>query len=86
VARDAVYGRRGDTGERPPRQIGIHAVRGGEIAGEHRVILAGPGEDIEIVHRAHSRETFALGAIRAARFAAAAKPGVYAMSDVLRQP
>jgi 4-hydroxy-tetrahydrodipicolinate reductase len=84
LAKDAVYGRRGRTGVRPARQIGLHAVRGGDIVGEHRVLFAGPGESIEVVHRAHSRETFALGALRAARFAAGAKAGLYTMIDVLR--
>jgi 4-hydroxy-tetrahydrodipicolinate reductase len=85
LSRDAVYGRQGDTGERPPRQIGVHAVRGGDVAGEHRIILAGRGEVVEVVHRAHSRELFAVGALRAARFAVAARAGLYSMADVLRQ-
>jgi 4-hydroxy-tetrahydrodipicolinate reductase len=85
VARDAVYGRHGETGERPVRQIGLHAVRAGDIAGEHRVLMAGRGESIEIVHRAQSREPFARGALRAARFVAGIRPGLYGMADVLRQ-
>lgn len=84
LERDAVYGRRGDTGERAEGTIGIHAVRAGDVAGEHRVIFGGPGETIEVTHRASSRETFARGALRAARFAASARPGLYTMADVLR--
>jgi 4-hydroxy-tetrahydrodipicolinate reductase len=84
LGREAVYGRRGLTGVRPDRQIGLHAVRAGDIVGDHRVLFAGPGESIEVTHRAHSRETFATGALRAARFAAGARPGLYSMVDVLR--
>jgi len=76
-------GRSGHTGERPTGQIGIHAVRGGGVFGEHRVILAGPHERIEIAHAAESRALFAEGAIRAALFLARARPGRYAMADVL---
>lgn len=81
----AVYGRQGITGERPKESIGIHAVRGGDIVGDHTVIFAGQGERIELVHRAHSRDTFARGAIRAARFVATASPGLYTMQDVLQK-
>jgi len=79
----AVYGREGMVGERPRAEIGIHAVRAGDIVGDHTVIFATPGERIELIHRAHSRNTFARGALRAARFAAAAPPGFYNMQDVL---
>jgi 4-hydroxy-tetrahydrodipicolinate reductase len=72
------------TGERPKESIGIHAVRGGEIIGDHSVIFAGPAERIELIHRAQSRDSFALGAIRAARFAANASHGLYSMQDVLK--
>jgi 4-hydroxy-tetrahydrodipicolinate reductase len=78
----AVYGREG----RSPRQegeIGIHALRGGAVVGEHRVIFYGSGEEVEVVHRALSRRTFAAGALRAARFVATAEPGLYSMRDVL---
>jgi 4-hydroxy-tetrahydrodipicolinate reductase len=78
----AVYGREG----RAPRkegEIGIHALRGGAVVGEHRVIFYGPGEEVEVVHRALSRRTFAAGALRAASFVATAKPGLYSMRDVL---
>jgi 4-hydroxy-tetrahydrodipicolinate reductase len=78
----AVYGREG----RSPRgegEIGIHALRGGAVVGEHRVIFYGLGEEIEVVHRALSRRTFASGALRAARFVAGAPPGLYSMRDAL---
>ena len=79
----AVYGREGLVGERTREEIGIHAVRAGDIVGDHTVIFSAPGERLELVHRAHSRDTFARGALRAARFAAAAGPGFYSMRDVL---
>jgi 4-hydroxy-tetrahydrodipicolinate reductase len=78
----AVYGREG----RAPRkegEIGIHALRGGAVVGEHRVIFYGPGEEVEVIHRALSRRTFAAGALRAASFVATAEPGLYSMRDVL---
>ncbi|QYJ16315.1 4-hydroxy-tetrahydrodipicolinate reductase [Rubrobacter xylanophilus DSM 9941] len=78
----AVYGREG-VSPRREGEIGIHALRGGAVVGEHRVIFYGAGEEVEVVHRALSRRTFAEGALRAARFAAAAKPGLYTMQDVL---
>ncbi len=78
-----VFGRHGRTGERKSGEIGVHAVRAGDIVGEHRTIFSTIGETIEISHRAHSREGFALGAIEAARFAAGGKPGLYSMADVL---
>ncbi len=80
---DAVYGREGATGERTRKEIGIHAVRAGDIVGEHTVIFSAPGERLELTHRAHSRDTFALGALRAARFAVSAPPGLYSMKEVL---
>jgi len=76
-------GRSGHTGERPAGEIGVHAVRGGGVFGEHRVILAGPNERLELVHTAESRALFAEGALRAALFLARAKPGRYAMADVV---
>jgi len=79
----AVYGREGITGERPCEQIGVHAVRGGDIVGDHTVLFAGPGERIELSHRAQSREIFARGAIRVARFISGKPAGLYAMKDVL---
>ncbi len=78
-----VYGRKGLTGERFEGEIGIHSVRGGDITGDHTVLYAGQGERIELSHRAHSRETFAYGALRAVRFIVGAKPGLYDMMDVL---
>jgi 4-hydroxy-tetrahydrodipicolinate reductase len=77
------FGRSGHTGERPAGEIGVHAVRGGGIFGEHRVLFAGPNERLELVHTAESRTLFAEGAVRAARFLAGAKPGRYAMTDVI---
>jgi len=78
-----VHGRQGMPGERRRGEVGIHAVRGGDIAGDHTVLFALGGERIELVHRAHSREAFARGAVRAARFAATAGPGLYPMTRVL---
>jgi 4-hydroxy-tetrahydrodipicolinate reductase len=85
VAKDAVYGRHGASAERKPGEIGIHAVRAGDIIGDHTVIFSGLGERIEIVHRAESRDTFARGALRAAKFLVGKRPGMYAMSDVLNR-
>lgn len=79
----AVYGRQGVTGERPPSTIGFATVRGGDIVGDHTVLFAGTGERIEITHKAASRATFAVGALRAARFLAGGKRGLYDMQDVL---
>ncbi|MEE9181175.1 MAG: 4-hydroxy-tetrahydrodipicolinate reductase [candidate division NC10 bacterium] len=78
-----IYGRKGIVGERPKRQIGLHTVRAGDIVGEHTVIFGGVGERIEIVHRAHSRDNFARGALRAARFVVQAPKGLYDMAAVL---
>jgi 4-hydroxy-tetrahydrodipicolinate reductase len=78
-----VYGRKGMVGERPKAEIGIHTVRAGDIVGEHTVLFGGMGERIEIGHRAHSRDNFARGALRAARFVAQAPKGLYDMADVL---
>lgn len=79
----AVHGRRGDTGARPAKQIGFHAIRGGDIVGEHSVIFAGQGERVEIGVRSQSRATYALGALRAARWLQGRAPGLYDMADVL---
>ncbi len=78
----AVYGREG-VSPRQEGEIGIHALRGGAVVGEHRLIFYSEGEEIEVIHRALSRRTFADGALRAARFAAGAGPGLYSMRDVL---
>jgi len=79
----AVPGRSGMVGERRTEEIGIFAVRGGDIVGDHTVIFAGLGERIEITHRAHSRDTFARGAVRAAKWVVGRVPGLYDMMDVL---
>ena len=79
----AVYGREGLVGARRSGEIGIHAVRGGDIVGDHTVLFAGDGERIELKHMAHSRMTFAQGAVKAAQFLAGKGPGLYTMFDVL---
>src|SRR5262249_39286723 len=78
-----VYGRHGMVGERGGKEIGVHALRGGDVAGEHTVVFAAPGERLELIHRAHTRDTFVHGALRAVRFVATARPGLYSMTDVL---
>ena len=89
LSEKASYGREGLTGARPKGEIGIHAVRGGDIVGDHTVLFAGDGERIELKHMAHSRMTFAQGAVKAALFlkpgggAPAKGPGLYSMFDVL---
>ena len=83
LAQCAVYGREGVTGERDPSTIGFATVRGGDIVGDHTVLYAGIGERIEITHKASSRATFALGALRAARYLKANPAGLYDMQDVL---
>lgn len=82
-ATQTAHGREGIVGERPRAEIGMHAVRGGDIVGEHTVSFIGQGERIELVHKAHSRDNFARGALVAAKFAATAAPGLYDMQDVL---
>ena len=77
-----VYGRRGMT-ERAPREIGVHTLRAGDIVGEHRVLFGGMGENLELFHRAQSRETFARGAIHAVKWVVTQPPGLYDMQDVL---
>lgn len=77
------FGRHSKTDKRQKNEIGIHAVRGGAIAGEHDVIFAGQGEVIEIKHSALSRDVFAYGAIRAAKFIIGRKPGLYSMKDAI---
>ncbi|MDX8379815.1 MAG: 4-hydroxy-tetrahydrodipicolinate reductase [Gallionella sp.] len=83
LAECAVYGREGVTGERDPSTIGFATVRGGDIVGDHTVLFAGIGERIEITHKASSRATFSLGALRASRFLVANPAGMYDMQDVL---
>lgn len=80
---DTRHGRSGQTGERPPAEIGMHALRGGDVVGDHTVIFAGSGERVELTHRAASRDTFAGGALRAALWARGRPPGLYDMQDVL---
>ena len=80
---DVVHGREGIIGARPVREIGMHALRGGDVVGDHNVIFATGGERIELGHRATSRDAFAKGAIRAARFIAKAGNGNWTMRDVL---
>jgi 4-hydroxy-tetrahydrodipicolinate reductase len=82
----ARYGRpKGNIGPRDPREIGLHTVRGGDIVGDHTVLFAGAGERLEFKHQAHSRDNFALGAVRAAKWLVQKKkkPGLYSMADVL---
>ena len=80
----AVYGREGVTGERDPNTIGFATVRGGDVVGDHTVLFAGIGERVELTHKASSRATFALGALRAAKFMANKKSGLFDMQDVLQ--
>lgn len=77
------HGREGMPGPRPRAEIGMHALRGGDVVGEHTVAFIGQGERIELTHKAHNRDNFARGALVAARFAAKAAPGLYDMQDVL---
>ena len=77
------YGRQGIVGERDKSEIGIHSVRGGDLVGDHVVIFAGQGERLELAHRASSRDTFARGALRAARWLNGKSPGLYNMREVL---
>lgn len=77
------HGRKGITGERTDAEIGIHAIRGGDVVGDHTVIFAANGERVELTHKASSRDTFANGALRAALWAEKQKPGLYDMQDVL---
>ncbi len=77
------FARQGRVGERPRREIGIQAIRGGDVVGEHTVHFLGDGERVELTHRATSRDQFARGALRAARWLAGRAPGLYDMADVL---
>jgi len=79
----ARHGREGASGARPEREIGFHAVRGGDIVGEHTVLFAGAGERLEVTVRSQSRLTYAAGALRAAKFLKNKAPGLYEMQDVL---
>jgi 4-hydroxy-tetrahydrodipicolinate reductase len=79
----ACYGREGLVGERPAGEIGVHALRGGSVVGDHTVMFASDVERVEITHKAQSREAFAAGALRGAIWAAGKAPGIYSMRDVL---
>jgi 4-hydroxy-tetrahydrodipicolinate reductase len=83
LAKVGVYGRKGTREIRRPDEIGIHAVRGGSVVGDHIVLFAGPGEQLEIIHRAESRASFARGAILAAKFIVDQDAGFYDLQDVL---
>ena len=82
-AEDVRHGREGMVGERTKTEIGMHAVRGGDVVGDHTVIYANVGERLELTHKASSRDTFANGALRAAKWASVQAPGLYDMQDVL---
>ena len=77
------HGREGLPGERSPAEIGMHSIRGGDVVGDHTVIFANAGERLELTHKASSRETFAAGALRAARWIGGRPPGLYTMENVL---
>jgi 4-hydroxy-tetrahydrodipicolinate reductase len=81
--KDARHGRHGIVGERTDAEIGVHAIRGGDVVGDHTVIYATNGERVELTHKASSRETFARGALRAALWAHGNPAGLYDMQDVL---
>ena len=83
LAEVARHGRAGIVGERTGSEIGVHSIRGGDVVGDHTVIFANVGERVELTHKASSRDTFANGALRAARWAVKQKPGLYDMQDVL---
>jgi 4-hydroxy-tetrahydrodipicolinate reductase len=83
LGKAAVYGRHGLTGERTRAEIGIMSLRSGDVVGDHTVSFGALGERLELTHRAQSRDTYARGALRAARFVATAAPGLYSMADVL---
>lgn len=80
-----VYGREGKVGKRNEKEIGIHALRGGNVVGEHEVIFAGPNETVTLSHSAASREVFADGAVKAAMFMAGRKSGFYTMDDLIKE-
>lgn len=83
LAKHAVYGRSGEAGERPNDEIGLHALRGGDVIGDHTVYFLGPDERIELSHRASTRQTFAQGALVAARWLVDRSAGLYSMKNVL---
>jgi 4-hydroxy-tetrahydrodipicolinate reductase len=77
------HGRHGQVGERPPAEIGIHALRGGDNVGEHTILFSTLGESLELTHRGHTRDSYARGALLAAKLLAGKPPGWYSMEDVL---
>ena len=81
--KDTRHGRFGDVGARTKKEIGVHALRGGDVVGDHTVVFANVGERVELTHKASSRDTFAKGAVRAAAWLKGQKPGLYDMQDVL---
>lgn len=81
--KDVLHGRQGMVGQRTNAEIGMHAIRGGDVVGDHTVIFAAGGERLELTHKASSRETFAMGALRAAKWAVSKPAGLYDMQDVL---
>ena len=83
---DLKHGRHGAAAQRTMTEVGMHAVRGGDVVGDHTVLLAGAGERIELTHKATSRAVFAAGALRAARWVVGRAPGRYAIGDVLGIP
>jgi len=83
AGKDVVSGRTG-TRKRGEREIGIASLRAGDIVGDHTVLFAGPGERLELTHRAHSRDAFASGVLSSIRFVSKAQPGIYSMKDVLK--
>ena len=83
TTKDVIYGRQGETGKRPPRQIGMHALRVGDTVGEHEVHFGTLGETVVLKHTAHTRDTFAAGALRAAAWLANKPAGRYDMHNVL---
>ena len=80
---DFIYGRSGDTGERPRGEIAVHALRGGSVVGDHTVMFAGELERVELTHKAQDRAAFAAGALKALCWAKGRAPGIYTMRDVL---
>jgi 4-hydroxy-tetrahydrodipicolinate reductase len=83
LEKEAKHGREGDVGARPAKEIGFHALRGGDIVGEHTVVFAGTGERVEITVRSQSRATYAMGALRAAKWLRGKPAGLYDMANVL---
>jgi 4-hydroxy-tetrahydrodipicolinate reductase len=83
IKQQAKHGRQGDVGARPAKEIGFHAIRGGDIVGEHTVVFAGAGERVEVTVRSASRMSYATGALRAAKWLQGKKPGLYDSFDVL---